>query len=212
LKLIGFDLDGTLYNQWDYEKLLFLEISKLIESEFGFVQKTIFSEMKKLFDEKKFTRLFDFACVNSGFSLPSNWNDFVNKEILPFYRHFKPTVAINLYDWVLPILTKLRAQGSRLVLITNGGATIQQNKIDLLGISDIFDKVYISDAFHPPLRKPDLTMFKMALDDFQILPNSMVYIGDSPAIDSACEKLGIHFVLYRGNHQELLNHFEITIS
>jgi FMN phosphatase YigB (HAD superfamily) len=50
LKVIGFDLDDTLYSHWEYEKVLFDAIAKSIEYKFGFDKEKVFAEMQKLFD------------------------------------------------------------------------------------------------------------------------------------------------------------------
>lgn len=207
MKVIGFDLDDTLYSHWHYEQMLFEKIAENIFEKFGFDKEKVFAEMQKLFDAKNFERLFDKTVLNSGYELPKDWDNFVKNEILPFYRNHKPEGSINLFDWVLPLLKKIRAKGYKTVLITNGGSQIQRNKIELLKLCNEFDKIYISDEFNPPLRKPDLKIFEKVLEDFQISPNQMIYMGDSVEKDGACEKLGIKFVLFPDYKKldELLN-------
>lgn len=206
MKLIGFDLDDTLYNLWDYEHVLYNKIATLIEENFGFKSKIIFSEMKKLFDKKMFNKLFDNACINSGYKLPEKWNEFVKVTLLPVYRNDKPLSPIYLYDWVVPLFSKLREKKYNIVLITNGGVTIQRNKIELLTLTSSFDKIYISDEFLPPARKPDLRMFQKALQDFNISGEDMIYIGDSPENDGACVSLGVKFILGI-DYKELFKYF-----
>jgi FMN phosphatase YigB (HAD superfamily) len=45
------------------------------------------------------------------------------------------------------------------------------------------------------MRKPDLKIFETVLNDFDIKPEEMIYVGDSIEKDGACEKLGIKFLL-----------------
>ncbi len=195
MKVIGFDLDDTLYSHWEYEKVLFDAIVKSIEYKFGFDKEKIFAEMQDLFELKDFDRLFDKAVVNSGYELPGTWDEFVKDKILPFYRNHKPDFTLKTFEWVKPLLQKIRNKGCKIILITNGGVTIQKNKIQVLKLLSEFDKIYVSDEFNPPMRKPDLKIFETVLNDFDIKPEEMIYVGDSIEKDGACEKLGIKFLL-----------------
>lgn len=195
MKVIGFDLDDTLYSHWEYEKVLFDAIAKSIEYKFGFDKEKVFAEMQKLFEAKDFDRLFDKAVVKSGYELPTGWDEFVKDKLLPFYRNYKPDFTLKTFEWVKPILQKIRNKGYKVILITNGGVTIQKNKIQVLKLLSEFDKIYISDEFNPPMRKPDLKIFETVLNDFDIKPEEMIYVGDSIEKDGACEKLGIKFLL-----------------
>ncbi len=196
MKVIGFDLDDTLYSHWDYEKLLFEAIAKSIQYKFSFNKDKVFAEMHKLFELKDFDMLFDKAVINSGYELPENWNEFIKNKILPFYRSHRPDFILKTFQWVKPLLKKIREAGYKTVLITNGGVTIQKNKIELLNLLSEFDKIYISDEFNPPMRKPDLKIFETVLTDFNLKPEEMLYIGDSPEKDGVCEQLGIKFFLH----------------
>lgn len=196
MKVVGFDLDDTLYSHWEYERILYDTIAKSIEYKFGFDREKVFAEMQKLFDAKDFDRLFDKAVINSKYELPEEWDEFVASKILPFYRNHKPDSKLKIFEWVNVLLNQIREKGYKLVLITNGGAKIQRNKIELLNLSNHFDKIYISDEFNPPMRKPDLKIFEKVLEDFNIKASEMIYIGDSMEKDGACEKLGIKFLLF----------------
>lgn len=193
--VVGFDLDDTLYSHWEYEKDLFNAIAKSIQYKFGFTKEKVFAEMQKLFDSKDFDRLFDKAIINSGYELPENWDKFIKENVLPFYRNHRPDNKLRTFEWVKPLLSNLRKAGYQIVLITNGGVTIQKNKIELLNLLSEFDKIYISDEFNPPMRKPDLKIFETVLKDFNIKPEEMIYVGDSVEKDGVCEKLGIKFLL-----------------
>lgn len=195
MKVIGFDLDDTLYSHWEYEKVLFDAIAKSIEYKFRFDKEKVFAEMQKLFDAKDFEKLFDKAIVNSGFELPMGWDEFVKDKLLPFYRNHKPDSILRTFEWVKPLLSRVKEKSYKVVLITNGGVKIQRNKIELLNLGHQFDKIYISDEFNPPMRKPDLKIFETVLNDFNIKPEEMIYVGDSIEKDGACEKLGIKFLL-----------------
>ncbi len=209
MKVVGFDLDDTLYSHWDYEKLLFEPITKSIHYKFGYNKEKVFAEMQKLFDLKDFDRLFDKAINNAGYQLPGQWDEFIKDKVLPFYRTHRPDVKLRVYDWVKPLFEKIRTAGYKTILITNGGVAIQKNKIALLNLLSEFDKIYISDEFNPPLRKPDLKIFEKVLEDFSVLPAEMIYIGDSIEKDGVCEKIGIKFVI-NTDYKKIYEFLDIT--
>ena len=208
MKVVGFDLDDTLYSHWDYEKHLYKGISEIIESKFGYDRNKMFEEMHNLFKQKAFDKLFDTALLNAGYELPGEWNEFVKSEILPFYRNHKPDTKLNSFEWVFALFKKIRDAGYKLVLITNGRVSIQKNKIELLNLLSEFDKIYISDEINPPMRKPGLKIFETVLNDFNIKPEEMIYVGDSIEKDGSCEKLGINFLLHT-DHKKLYEVLDI---
>jgi len=188
---ISFDLDNTMYPQMEYETAVFELISAAVEREYGVNGDVYYDRLMDLFKKGERHMVFDRAMVECLGRLPKNWRRFVIGEILPTYRSSK--VNIKLFDGVLDILKKLRKMVRFMVVITDGNTDLQMNKIDLLGIEDIFDRIYISDSYTPPARKPDTRMFKDFLEDFKLDPSRTMHVGDDENKDGACKKLGIRF-------------------
>jgi putative hydrolase of the HAD superfamily len=82
-----------------------------------------------------------------------------------------------LYAGVLDLLDALRPQ-YKVAAITNGNADLAQ-----IGIADRFDIILRATLEVPA--KPDVAMFRLALDHFGLAPDSMVHVGDSPTTDVA---------------------------
>ena len=95
ISYVGFDMDGTLYDEYQFISQVYKEISKLLEPE-------SFLFMKKRWIEKGssyqhiFSEAFDLYKVNN------NKATFIN-EALNIFRNFDPKIKLN--DRVLKILS-----------------------------------------------------------------------------------------------------------
>jgi FMN phosphatase YigB (HAD superfamily) len=65
-------------------------------------------------------------------------------------------------------------------VITNGDAR-QAEKIQLAGLTGLFDVVLISDTVG--VRKPSPAIFQMALDDVGSVAGDALFVGDNPPVD-----------------------------
>ena len=203
IKVIGFDLDNTLYNQELFEFEVFEDIANEIYKNFHINKNKYLKELKRLYymGEKEF--LFDKAMIKIYKKLPINWDSFVRKKILNIYRNFIPK-NIFPYDGIINVLKMLKEKEYKLVLITNGNSKVQNNKIDALGIRKYFDLILISDDYEPRRRKPDTYMFEEALRFFNIHSSQMIYIGDDLERDKASENIGIKFFDVNGINLNLI--------
>ena len=191
LKAIAFDLDNTLYNQDDFELFAFKEIGDKLSNLYGKTPNEYINHLKKLYISGVKSRTFDAVMTSVHGKLPDDWEEAMQRVILPTYRATSPN--LKLFPEARILLDTLKKKECRIALITNGNVLIQNRKIDLLGIRDYFDKIYISDSYSPPARKPDLRMFKSFLEDFSILGEEAVYFGDNKDNDGSCMKLDIEF-------------------
>jgi putative hydrolase of the HAD superfamily len=192
-KVIGFDLDDTLYEHLTFELPIFKLISSNAAAEFCFDEHAYCTKLQELFDAKNTLYLFDKA-LNPELKIDKKrWEDYVQSYILPTYRNYSCN-NLTPFSWVKEILSHLKLS-HKTVLITNGTEKSQNAKIDTLQLRDLFDLILISDSYQPVRRKPDLTMFHHALTHFNISPDEMLYIGDNEINDAACEKIGINFLL-----------------
>lgn len=194
LKMVGFDLDDTLYYHWSYEKQIFNKISIIVENKYDINKDKYFENLKSLFFQKNKNRTFDIAFRNLGYELPKDWDNFVKTEILPVYRSFKPEEDLEIIDKNFKIMLNYYNKQVPLCLITNGNYNVQRNKIDKLGVSHYFEEILISDFFGPEYRKPSTYMFELVLKKYKLSSDEIIYYGDDERTDSCCELLGIKFI------------------
>jgi putative hydrolase of the HAD superfamily len=90
---------------------------------------------------------------------------------------------IALFPDALPTLDRLRADGYRLGLVTNGVSETHAEKIVGLGIRDHFDAVLMPDRVG--FAKPDRRVFELACRMLGVSPAETAMVGDSAAADVA---------------------------
>ena len=97
------------------------------------------------------------------------------------------------------VLSFFRYQGIRIGLITNGQSEVQQAKIDILGIREWFDSIVVSEE--AGCKKPDASIFKLALETLGVNPSDAWYVGDHPRNDVyGARQAGLFAVWKQGVH------------
>lgn len=111
-------------------------------------------------------------------SLPSD----LAEELLKDYRDGFPNACVLFAD-AAQTLSRLRASGFKLGLITNGSLRMQSRKLECLSLGPCFDAILISDA--EGISKPDPRIFHRAVERLGTDPAQAVFVGDHPDVDVA---------------------------
>lgn len=90
---------------------------------------------------------------------------------------------IEPFPGAIETLKLLRAAGIRLGLITNGGQTLQYQKIDRFGLRDLFENILVEEEFG--VGKPEVKIFHSALCALGVTPGEAWMVGDNLAFDIA---------------------------
>ena len=97
------------------------------------------------------------------------------------------------FPGAIDTLRRLKGQGRRLVLLTNGSSESQRGKIDKHGLAEFFDHIQIEGEFG--IGKPDERAYRNALDALDVRPSDAWMIGDNLDFDiHAAQQLGIYAV------------------
>ena len=89
-------------------------------------------------------------------------------------------------------LEKVRT-GRRLAVISNSDGSIRR-LLEELGLADLFQTV--TDSFHAGSEKPDLAIFRAALDSQGAAPERSLYVGDIYSVDFVgARNAGMHALL-----------------
>ena len=83
---------------------------------------------------------------------------------------------IRLYPGALDALAKLRASGCRLWLLSNAQRVFTAYELNLLGLGDQLDGIYISSDYR--CRKPDTRFFQALLQEQNLDPKKCLMIGN----------------------------------
>lgn len=78
-------------------------------------------------------------------------------------------------------LDALRHRGKKLGVITNGETIRQRKKLEMLGVTSVFDTVLISET--EGVRKPEREIFERALHRCDVEAHEAVFVGDHPDAD-----------------------------
>lgn len=90
------------------------------------------------------------------------------------------TSHLRVYAGAKALLSALKQQG-RVVLVSNAQSLFTRPELELLGLSDAFDAIYISSECG--CRKPDPAFFRMAAERFDLDPARCLMIGNDPVCD-----------------------------
>jgi len=165
IKAVIFDLDDTLYQETDYVKSGFCAVAK----EFG--------------DSAVAERLFKlFSDDNKNVYQRAGFSEEECQRCIDIYRNHYPDIHLNKEDKSL--LQKLKADGYKLGIITDGTPERQKRKIDALGLCGIMDNIIITDGLGGiEFRKPNPRSFELMRDFFGVRFDEMMYVGDNPEKD-----------------------------
>ncbi|MBD3940420.1 HAD family hydrolase [Microbacterium sp. NEAU-LLC] len=87
------------------------------------------------------------------------------------------------FDDAVPLLTRLRAQGVRVGVLTNGSEPQQLDKLAAIGLRPLVDVVCASEQLG--VWKPDPRAFEALADRLDVPIGSMAFVGDNPEHDVA---------------------------
>ncbi|WP_179345073.1 HAD family hydrolase [Winogradskyella ursingii] len=157
--IIVFDLDDTLYNELDYLKSAYKEISKSLEPK---KWKLLYLKMLSLYRSKKNT----FKYLNDTYNIELS-------ELISIYRYHNP--EIKLFYGAMDLMNSIKKHGGQIGLITDGRVETQMTKIKALGILEILDSIVISEEIGT--EKPHLSNYKSI--EKALSGNIYYYIADN---------------------------------
>ena len=188
--MIFFDIDGTLFDQENAEKLAAIRFFKENITDLQVNQKE-FVALRDLYQNNFLVSLL------KGLS-PLERNRMLMKDL--FGHHISNEIAdqkthdfLKFYkqNWspfhdVIPCLEQLKSKRLNLGIICNGDYDRQVDKLDGLGIKNYFDVITISNQ--KGLNKPHKHIFLEACNEANIKPEQSYYIGDNLVYDAIASK------------------------
>lgn len=175
-KVVCFDLDDTLYKEIDFLKSGYKKVAEFVGKRFGLDVWSIYDKLLQWYyhGENAFARL------NEEYGIESPIEDYLN-----IYRYHHPSIV--LFEETSSILTKLKAEGVILALITDGREITQKQKIDALGLSEWIKSDFIIINEAKEYFKPNHWSFDwLMLHCFEQTPGAdmmFFYVADNPQKD-----------------------------
>ncbi len=189
MKGFVFDLDNTLFDRYGtlteiitchYDAIkkyinpgydLPRAVNHALHTEKLFVQE---SAWRGVYDHLLAEHFFNADCTPS-------WDQFRNFVLRNFHRFAVP------FPFVRPLLEKIRSKGYAVALLTNGGISLQNDKLRLIGLEDAFDLIVCASPKEGdgdfPIQKPDPAPFLYTAEKLGIEPKELYYVGDNPIND-----------------------------
>lgn len=209
-----FDADNTLFNFDASERLTFFEFAGLYgitanEQTYSLYKKfnlETWAAIEKNLAPKdellvlRYKKLFDALDISGD----------AEKANIDFLKILS-TKGI-LYPETLPLLTRLRAAGKKIYLITNGVAEVQDGRIAATDTTKYFDGIFISETVGAS--KPAKEFFdavKNGIQDFH--PENAIVIGDSLTSDmQGANNAGIDCLWFNPQNKPAPDHLIINYT
>lgn len=182
IKGIIFDLDGTLISEREYILGCLKNTGEYINRTYG--TKDAYLKLKNLFEikwENIFNRYFEQEKLQ-----------YCESDIQNLVKIYRDTVPIvKPYDDVSESLRRLRDNGIKLCLLTNGYREIQRKKIEIAGFEKLFDLIIVPDEFGREYWKPNKWAYDFTVRKFDVLPQEIMAIGDMDHDFTVPKELGM---------------------
>ena len=192
--VIVFDLDDTLYDEKEFVKSGFLEVSEYLGDRRYF--EFMWSEFVTNGSGKIFDKLIDKFSIKEDIT-----------KLIEIYRFHTPRIT-------LPSSSKKvlkYALNYKSAIITDGHYITQKNKYQALGLDKYIDLPIFTDFYHT--KKPELKPFKMVMEKFA--DSEYIYISDNPKKDFIAPKeLGWKTLRYKnpnGIYRDIENNADIEV-
>lgn len=183
VRLIIFDIDGTLYRCDEYERLLHLKIIDLLADMLNCDRAEALSRLRSIRTEVK---SISWCVIKLGLDLKEFYDRLA--ELIDPSNYLKDASDVR------GMLLRLKSMGMRIAAHTNAGRSLASKVLSSLKIDpSIFDIIITSDDALP---KPSPDGYIKILESFSIKPEEVVYVGDRYDIDlETAHMLGMKTIL-----------------
>lgn len=166
LKAIIFDLDDTLYGEKEYVRSGYRAIAATMPQ-----VEQMDKKLWAAFEEKK-------SAIDEVLREEGIYTEERKQECLSVYRFHQPD--IHFYEGALELLQKLRLEGYKLGIITDGRPEGQRAKIKALGLDELVDHIIVTDELGGvEYRKPNKAAFVKMQEVLGVTFEEMCYVGDN---------------------------------
>ena len=175
-KFLFLDLDDTLFDELDYVRSGFIEVSKCI-SDTNLVEKDlVFNQIMYQFQKYGRTGIFNRTMSYFELEKPSM------SDLVATYREHSPNICT--YDGVYKSLISLKNIFDKMVIITDGIVGVQRNKITALGLEKYVDDIIYCMEYNSP--KPSTIPLESFTKNEVFDKKNSVMVGDDPYCDIKC--------------------------
>ena len=180
IKAVIFDLDNTLYDENSYFLKVFEAFSKIYNIDINLF-KNIFDDIFILESRDIFTDILkkiDFYSQEK------------QKQLFELYKSID--CNLELYSEAYELINYLNNKNINIAIITNGVLEAQKNKVRVLDLEKITNKIVYAREFGKDFEKPHEKPYIQTLKLLNVKKEDVLFIGDHPETDIiGATKVGI---------------------
>ncbi|MEO8481945.1 MAG: HAD family hydrolase [Acidobacteriota bacterium] len=174
-RAVVFDLDDTLYPYRRFRVSGFLAVARHLEVTRGLDSRLGFAALVGATHSRRRGQELQ-ACIEQHDLPPTDL-----PELLDVFRHHEP--SLRLARSTTRVLARLRIDGWRVGVVTNGQPTIQARKIQALGLDAHVDAIVFAMACGRGAGKPEPEPFAAIAAQLDVPPSQTVFVGDDERCD-----------------------------
>lgn len=194
IDIYGFDLDGTLYDEFEFVSQAYRSIAEYISMRSAKSQSVseILLFMQSVWLEYGSSKKDLFQLSFEKFGVKPELADI--KECVQRYRIGE--VNLVLSERAKYILDLLKRERKSLFLVTDGDSLLQRRKIEILGLRKWFpeDSIFISGDYGKEYQKPNIAILNYIEKTIKLKEKRIAYFGDREIDKIFAEKAGFLFV------------------
>lgn len=131
------------------------------------------------------------------------YSEYIVSEYTTIYMN-----NIQLFEGVAEFLEKIRYNGIKLFLVTNGGSLFQRKKLKKLNADIYFDEIFIEEELG--FGKPDKRVYNLIMNKHSFTPDEIVMAGDNLQWDVAAPlELGINSFYITDSCENITNYITV---
>lgn len=193
VKSVGFDMDGTLYDEAEFISQVYKPISIRLSVACGVAAEGIHLLMFRRWLEKgsSYNRIFGEVLERFGVGEPAA--EIVIADCLAIFRNFQPLLKLPVR---VDTLLECMHENFMLFLISDGSAALQLAKMRALGLERWFlpENMGISGCYGPGFSKPATRIIDKIAVLQSIKPSEVVFFGDREQDEHFAAAAGFHYI------------------
>ncbi len=178
IQAVVFDLDHTLFDRYETLRLVVPRFREHFPINDGITDEFIYERIcwaDKQYVHLGWENILKHLIDSNIFKVAPDINEYT-QYLVSLFRE----TAVE-YIFTKLMLKKLREDGYKLGIITNGNPVTQNSKIDLLSLRSYVDEIIISGE--EDYDKPEPEIFQLMAKRLGVEPEEMMYVGDNPLND-----------------------------
>ena len=180
------DLDDTLYPQRQFMESGFRAVAQQLAVRHGLDGRPLATDLLRAIEAGESRHVFQRLCATHG--LP----EADVPLMLQVFREHQPVLTLD--DGVAVTLRRLRNAGWRIAILTNGLPSVQERKLQALGLPALVDHIVYAEQ-HAATGKPAAEPFRQTLIRLRMRAGRCVCVGDDPIKDiGGARALGIRTI------------------